>query len=70
MMKRGDYCNITSCRELRMVREENEKALKLLKDNVPGHCAALAESLSPKTLWNGVMRYVSPLLALYRRLFK
>lgn len=67
MMKRSDYCNIASYSELCTARNENYKAMKKLKVDMPRYGIAIVESLTPKSLWNGFMHYVSPLISLYRR---
>ena len=64
-MKRNDFYNIASYKELRVARNENNMAIKRIKCDIPRHSAVLVESLSPKALIENFMRYISPLLDLY-----
>ena len=64
-MKRNDFCNIASYKELRVARHENHMALKRIKCDIARHGVMLAESFYPKALLENFMRYISPLLDLY-----
>ena len=65
-MKRSEYCNIASYKELRMVKRENYKALKRKRNELRVQATQLAASLSPKALLGKLQSYISPLGALYR----
>ena len=64
-MKRTEYCNIASYKELCAVKRENYKALQRKRSELPTHAAALASSLSPKALMDKLLGYISPLRAVY-----
>ena len=64
-MKRSDFCNIASYKDLRVAQRENCKALKRKKDDIHKHGMMLAEALSPTALMGNLMRYFSPLQTLY-----
>jgi hypothetical protein len=65
-MKRSEYCNIASYKELRMVKRENYKALKRKRNELRVQATQLAASLSPKALLEKMLGYISPLEALFR----
>ncbi len=65
-MKRSEYCNIASYKELRVVKRENYKALKRKRNELRVQATQLAASLSPKALLEKMLGYISPLEALFR----
>ena len=65
-MKRSEYCNIASYKELRVVKRENYKALKRKRNELHVQATQLAASLSPKALLEKMLGYISPLEALFR----
>ena len=65
-MKKSDFCNISSYKELRVVRSENYRALKRKKSDMVLHGVALAESLSPGALLGSFIQNISPLWSVYR----
>ena len=69
-MKKNDYRNIASYSELRVVRHENYRALRELKENLPSHAKDFLVALTPKALLNSILRYVSPFLTLYKQFCK
>ena len=69
-MKRSDFCNISSYKELRVARSENYRALNRKKNDIVQHGVALAESLSPGALLGCFIQYISPLRSVYEFLCK
>ena len=65
-MKRSEYCNIASYKELRVVKRENYKALKRKRNELHVQATQLAASISPKALLEKMLGYISPLEALFR----
>lgn len=65
-MKRSEYCNIASYKELRVVKRENYKALKRKKNELHVQAVELVTSLLPKALLEKMLGYISPLEALFR----
>ena len=69
-MKRNDYSRIRSFAGLRMARQEGDREMKRLEHDIRCRFEAIAESLSPKVLLNGLLDCVSPFYGLYKRFFK
>ena len=63
-MKRNEYCNIASYKELCVARRENCHALKQIRNDIPKHTAAFTESLLPEVWFGNLKRYVSLIISL------